>query len=166
MATYFRLQPEDEDPRALLEPENQKTEPWGAPEEGSPCDKCRGSGRTLYRCESCRKASPDRGCEFCHGRYEFDDVCPACKGTGKIADTERDGVSVFPAADALYRYMLRRDADVDGCTLLELEGDETGDIDFDADEGVMLIRPTRIVRSEPIDEERMRALEREIATEA
>ena len=61
---WYRLHPEDEDPRRLLDPSEQYSEPWGE-----------------------------------------DDAPP------------RDGVSVFPDEDALYRYMLDRDADVSGSVL-------------------------------------------------
>ena len=71
--------------------------------------------------------------------------CPACEGNGEIDDSERDGVSVFPDEDGLYRYMLKRDADLDGSKLVELEGEPSGDEDFDADEGAVLVKPSRIV---------------------
>jgi hypothetical protein len=51
---------------------------------------------------------------------------------------------VFPEEDGLYRYMLRRDADIENALLVELEGEPSGDEDFDADEGALLIRPRRI----------------------
>ena len=72
-------------------------------------------------------------------------------------------MSVFPEVDGLYRYMLKRDADLDGCLLVELEGEESEDEDFDADEGALLIRPTRIVDTRPVDTERIAQLRRELA---
>jgi hypothetical protein len=75
----------------------------------------------------------------------YEEECPACEGSGEIDDSERDGVSVFPDEEGLYRYMRRRDADLDGSLLVELEGEPSEDEDFDADEGALLIHPTRIV---------------------
>jgi hypothetical protein len=53
-------------------------------------------------------------------------------------------VSAFAEEDGLYRYMLRREADIDESQLLELEGEPSDDEDFDADEGAELIRPSRV----------------------
>jgi hypothetical protein len=134
---YFRLHPDDRDPAELLDPENQVSEPWGGTIWGR-CDKCGGSGRT----------------ERQHGEGE----CPACEGSGEIDDSQRDGVSVFPDEDGLYGYMVRRDADLEGAVLLELEGRRSDDEDFDADEGALLVHPTRIVDARPPDRERIARL--------
>jgi hypothetical protein len=123
---YYRLHPEDSDPEDLLDPEKQKTEPWGGTIYGK-CDKCEGEGKTW------------------HEHREQHDECPACKGTGEIDDSERDGVSVFRDEDALYEYMKRRGADIAGSVLVVLDGLESADRDFDADEGALLLRPERIV---------------------
>lgn len=138
MATYFRLHPEDEDPEDLLKPENQVSKPWGGADHG-PCDKCHSSGRL----------------------DGFGD-CPTCKGTGQITDSERRGVSVHADPDTLYRYMLRRDSDMDGSLLVELEGTESHDVDFDADEGALLVFPTRIVRAIDVDRDRIEQLRHEL----
>jgi DnaJ-class molecular chaperone len=163
VTTYFRLHPEDEDPQELLEPENQISKPWGGADRGR-CNKCGGSGRTTFRCASCTKQADPR-CEICHGDVEFDGDCPACRGTGEITEGERRGVSVFRAADGLYRYVLRRDADMAGSLVVELEGNESDDPDFDADEGALLVFPTRIVRATPLDRARIAALRGEIDDE-
>jgi len=135
---YFRLHPEDEDPQELLEPENQVSKPWGGADPG-PCDKCHRRGRT----------------KFLDGEER---ECPACKGTGSISDLERRGVSVFREADELYRYMLNRDSDMQGSILVCLEGRESDDVDFDADEGALLVFPTRIVAAMDVDRDRVHAL--------
>jgi hypothetical protein len=137
--TYFRLHPEGHDPQELLEPENQVSKPWGADEEGKPCDKCAGEGHS---------------------------ACPACKGTGRVIHTRRRGVSVFPDPDGLYRYMLRRDSDMEGSVLVELEGRESDDVDFDADEGALLVFPTKIVQTTDLDRRRIRELRSEVDEEA
>lgn len=143
MPTYFRLHPEDEDPQELLEPENQVSKPWGGVDAGR-CDKCGGSGRTTFK----------------FGNEEYEDDCPACKGSGEVTDAERRGVSVFPERDWLYSYMLRRESDVDGSLIVELEGERSDDVDFDADEGALLVFPTRIVEAVPLDRERIAELKR------
>jgi hypothetical protein len=156
--TYFRLHPPDQDPEALLDPEQQRSEPWSGTIFGR-CDKCGGSGETEHECESCRE-SPRDDCPSCHGRRRFMAECPACEGSGEVDDSARDGVSVFPEEDGLYRYMLGRDADIRGSQLVELEGRPTGDEDFDADEGALLVEPRRIVDVREPDLERVQALRR------
>jgi hypothetical protein len=41
--------------------------------------------------------------------------------------------------------MLVKEADLDDCVILELEAEPAGDLDFDADQGAMLVIPTVIV---------------------
>jgi hypothetical protein len=81
-----------------------------------------------------------------------------------VDDSCRDGVSVFPDEDGLYRYMIKRGADLDGCVLVELEGEQSPDDDFDADEGALLVRPTKIVDTRPLDRDRIEALRRQVGT--
>jgi hypothetical protein len=141
VTTYWRLHPDDESPEELLEPENQVSKPWGGADRG-PCDKCGTSGRL--------------------GGFG---ECPACRGSGEITDSQRRGVSVFSDPDGLYRYMLKRDTDMDGSLLVELEGTVSEDPDFDADEGALLVFPTRIVRAIDLDRGRIGELKRELARE-
>ena len=157
---YFRLHPGDEDPQDLLDPERQKTEPWGGTVYGR-CDKCDGSGETWHECESC-KEGVDESCPSCGGDLRYRGECPACEGSGEIDERSRDGVSVFPEEDGLYRYMVQRDADIEGSVVVKLAGEPTGDRDFDADEGAILVRPTRIVATAEPDWSRIEELRREI----
>ncbi len=62
---------------------------------------------------------------------------------------------MFPDEDGLYRYMVERGADFEGCVVVELEGHESEDEDFDADEGALLVIPTRIVDCRPVDGDRL-----------
>ena len=162
--TYYRLHPEDESPDELLEPENQVSKPWGGAEPG-PCDKCGRSGRTTFQCSSCTKQADPR-CEVCHGDVEFEGECPTCKGSGEKTDFERRGVGVFQDPDGLFRYMLRRESEMEGSVLVELEGSESDDVDFDADEGALLVVPTRIVQAKELDRSHIDELKRELAREA
>ena len=157
MQTYFRLESGDRDPSYLLDPEEQTSEPWGGTVYGR-CDKCGGDGRTEHECESCTAGDVDPDCPACGGRIHYMDECPACEGSGEIDDSSRDGVSVFPSAEGLYRYMSKRDVDLDGCVMVELAGEESKDEDFDADEGALLIRPERVVETHPLDGDKLAEL--------
>lgn len=151
MRTYFRIHPGASDPGELLSPAEHRCEPWGRSAHGEPCDKCGGAGEAPFRCESCLAAGADLDCPACAGRVEWRDRCPVCLGDGVIDDATRHGVSVFPALPGLLRYMERRGTDLSGDVVVELEGELTGDVDFDADEGALLVAPTRIVAVRPAD---------------
>jgi hypothetical protein len=159
--TYWRLHPENESPEELLDPAKQVSKPWGGADQGA-CDKCGGSGHVTFHCASCTKQADPR-CEVCHGDVTFEGDCPTCKGSGEISETERRGVSVFPDPDGLYRYMLRRESDMEGSVVVELEGKESHDVDFDADEGALLVFPARIVEVGKLDRDRIEELKRELA---
>ncbi len=62
---------------------------------------------------------------------------------------------MFPDEDGLYRYMIDRGADFEDCVVVELEGHVSDDEDFDADEGALLVIPTRIVDARPVDKDRL-----------
>jgi hypothetical protein len=162
--TYWRLHPEGESPEELLKPENQISKPWGGA-DGGRCDKCGGSGRVTFHCASCTKQADPR-CEVCHGDVEFEGECPTCKGTGEIADRERRGVSVFQDPDGLYRYMLRRDSDMEHSLLVGLQGTQSDDVDFDADEGALLVFPIRIVEVHDVDRDRIEELAGQVDRQA
>jgi hypothetical protein len=166
METYFRVEPGDRDPEDLLDPENHESEPWSGTVQGR-CDKCGGSGETEHECESCKAAGgPDPDCPSCGGELRFTGECPACEGTGEIDDSSRDGVSVFPDEDGLYRYMIKRDAELNGnCQLVQLEGEQAEDEDFDADEGALLIRPRRVVSAGELDWDRIEKLRAELGSD-
>ncbi len=80
----------------------------------------------------------------------WEDACPVCRGSGVIDGDPRHGVSVFPTVEGLYHYMLAKDADLD-CVILELEGERSDDVDFDADQGAQLVIPTFILSCAPVD---------------
>ena len=63
---------------------------------------------------------------------------------------------MFPDEDGLYRYMVERGADFEDCVVVELEGRESDDEDFDADEGALLVIPTEVLGARPVDKDRLR----------
>jgi hypothetical protein len=151
--TFFHACPTESDPARLLDPSRQVTEPWGEPERGR-CDKCGGSGTTVYECFSCMEAGADPGCPACRGRVRFEQTCPTCQGSGEIHRTQRRGIAVFPSREGLYRYLAwKNDADVEGKVVVELAGRLSDDCDLDADHGALLIFPERLVSVEPLDPE-------------
>ena len=159
MERFFRIDPAGEDPGRLLDPDRQRSEPWNGTIYGR-CVKCAGEGSTEHRCESCSDGGPDPGCPACGGKVSYRARCPACQGSGEVDDSCRDGVSVFPDESGLYRYMVRRGADLVDSVVVELEGRPTEDEDFDADEGALLVRPTRIVDCREPDWDQIEALRR------
>jgi hypothetical protein len=66
-------------------------------------------------------------------------------------------VSVFPTAEGLYHYLLATEADLVG-TLVELEAEPADDVDFDADQGAILVIPKSIERTRPIEPESVAAI--------
>jgi hypothetical protein len=146
--TYFHSSPVEEDPKDLLVPENQVSTPWGDADCG-PCDKCRGTGTVDYRCNSCLETGSDPACPACRGRVRFSGTCPTCEGDGEIDRVERRGVSVFPSAAGLRRYLEDRDVDLEEYRFVELKGERSDDVDLDADAGALLVFPSRIVRVGP-----------------
>ena len=128
----------------MLDDENQWTEPWGGSEHGTPCEKCRRLGVTEHRCWSCLLTSATPECPACAGRVRRLDTCPVCRGGGVVDGARRRGVSVYPRLEGLYHYMLANDAELDDCLVVELEAQRSPDVDFDADEGALLVLPTAI----------------------
>jgi len=156
--TFFHCHPDGEDPGVLLDPGRQVTEPWGEPEHG-PCDKCEGTGTTVYECFSCLEAGADPDCPACQGRVRFDQTCPTCLGAGEIHRTQRRGIAVFPRREGLYRYLAwKNDANVDGKVVVEVAGTLSDDCDLDADHGALLVYPDRVVSVEPLDAELVGAI--------
>lgn len=146
--TYFRAWDEDDDPDKLLDPNGQLSTPWGEPKHG-PCEKCGGTGRVEWRCRSCLAAGALHTCACCRGRISFVDRCPTCEGTGEVTRTTRDGVSVFPTLKGRYLYLAERGGTADGQVIVELDGALSDDVDLDADEGALLVKPERIVSVRP-----------------
>jgi DnaJ-class molecular chaperone len=159
------MNPTSEDPAGLLSDERQWTEPWGSSEDGASCDKCDGTGRTGHECWSCLLTGARENCPVCSGAVRWEDECPVCRGIGRVDGEPRPGVSVFPTVEGLYRYMLATDADVDECLIVELDADPAGDVDFDADQGAMLVIPRRIAGCAAVDREMVRRVEERIGSE-
>ena len=145
------MNPTSEEPGRLLREEGQWTEPWGSSEDGTSCEKCDGTGMTRHDCWSCLLTGGRASCPVCSGRVRWDGECPVCRGGGKVDGEPRHGVSVFPTLEGLYHYMLVRDADLDECVIVELEARPAEDVDFDADQGAMLVIPTQVRGCESVD---------------
>ncbi len=141
-----------DDPAELLARENQRTEPWGGSEHGSPCDKCSSQGSTDHRCWSCLLTSPAADCPACAGKVRWHYVCPVCRGSGVVDGKPRQGISTFPRLEGLYHYMLANDADLDDCVTVQLDARGADDLDFDADEGAVLVIPTAVNECLAVDQ--------------
>jgi DnaJ-class molecular chaperone len=151
------MQSPDEDPRALLNEEHQWCAPWGGSEDGKRCDKCQGNGRTGYECWSCLLTGRNPSCPACRGRVRWEGECPVCRGSGKVDGNARRGVSVFPTVEGLYHYLLATETDLVGL-LVELEADPAEDPDFDADQGALLVIPSQIVSTRPVEPEQAQTI--------
>lgn len=147
------MNPTSEEPSALLTEEGQWTEPWGSSDDGALCDKCEGRGKTLHECWSCKLAGARRSCPVCRGTVRWEAECPVCRGDGRVDGRPRHGVSVFPRLEGLYHYMVVKGAELDDCVIVELEGERAPDIDFDADQGAVLVIPTAILGGAGVDPE-------------
>jgi hypothetical protein len=91
--------------------------------------------------------------------------CPVCRGRGEVDGKPRRGVSAFPTAEGLYHYLLKTEAELVGM-LVELEADQADDVDFDADQGAILVIPTAVERMRPIEPDALdtiRALSERVA---
>lgn len=148
----YRVSSSSEDPARLLTDAGQWTEPWGeGSNEGEPCDKCGGDGETMHECCSCLLSGASDACPVCAGAVRWEAGCPVCRGSGRIDGAPRHGVSVFPTLEGLYRYMIVKHADLDDCVTLELDAIRADDLDFDADQGALLVIPTAILACHPVD---------------
>ena len=147
----YRIEPGSNDPARCLTEEAQWTEPWGGSNDGEPCDKCEGSGSTGYECWSCLLTGARPDCPVCAGQVRWEDRCPVCRGSGEIDGKPRRGVSVFPTAEALYHYLLSKGAELEDSVVVELEAEAADDVDFDADQGALLVIPTALISTSPAD---------------
>jgi hypothetical protein len=103
----------------------------------------------------------DESCPVCSGRVRWEDVCPVCRGDGTIDGKPRHGVSAFPTVEGLYHYMLANDADLAECVIVEMDAQPAGDVDFDADQGAMLVIPHEIKRCVEVDRARFEQIARQ-----
>jgi hypothetical protein len=88
---------------------------------------------------------------------EFEDLCPACEGSGEISRTKRGGVSVFPTEEGLYRYLVEQEAELEHTIVVEVAGGLSSDRDLDADSGALLVHPSAIVSACRLDPNRRTA---------
>jgi hypothetical protein len=90
--------------------------------------------------------------------------CPVCRGSGEVDGKPRRGISVFPTAEGLYHYLIATEAELVG-VLVELEAEPADDVDFDADQGAILVIPTEIRHTRPIEPEAIETI-RSLSEEA
>ena len=62
------------------------------------------------------------------------------------------GRGAFPTAEGLYHYLLATEAELVGF-LVELDAEPSGEVDFDADQGAVLVIPTAIQNVRPMQPE-------------
>lgn len=84
--------------------------------------------------------------------YGDDAECGACDGTGTITEPARRGVSACRSIRELAAYMEETCGDLRGTVLVELDGPVSGDNDFDAAAGALLILPAEIISVTPVAE--------------
>lgn len=58
----------------------------------------------------------------------------------------------------LYRYLIERDAELDGTVVVELGGRLSADSDLDADRGALLLLPNQIIARHAIDPKQVEEL--------
>jgi hypothetical protein len=61
-------------------------------------------------------------------------------------------VSTFPKLEGLYHYMLANRADLDDCVIVALDARPANDVDFDADQGAVLVIPTGVRECFSVDQ--------------
>lgn len=118
--------------RALLDPANWVSQTWKETRVG--CTTCNGTGRNW---------DPED---------EEPVPCGTCDGRGEIDEPARRGVSVCRSLHELASYMDQTWGDVRDTVVIELTGEVSGDEDFDAKAGCMLVLPTRIISVTPIEQ--------------
>jgi hypothetical protein len=157
------MNPAGADPLELLREEEQWTAPWGDSEEDERCDKCGGAGRTICRCWSCSLTGASGRCPVCHGAVRWERECPVCRGSGRIDGSPRRGISVYPTIEGLYHYMIESGGELDDCVVVELDAEPSQDVDFDADQGAMLVIPTAVRSCLPFDSQLAARVRRQAA---
>ena len=136
---YYRIQEAEDDWADILDPAGWVSTLW-AGEGWLPCPKCGGTGTvTVY---------PSDDPEDWHERD-----CRKCGGTGQLDDSTRRGVSVCASLEDLYLYFCGRHAELTDRWVVELEGRESEEEDWDAADGAVLIYPTKVVSVTPLDPE-------------
>ena len=89
-------------------------------------------------------------CRACHGMGEMScadgtEICGVCDGRGEREDV-RAGTSCCRTLEDLRAYLSGRSWTRKGCVVVEIEGREGPEEDWDADEGAVLLVEARIVR--------------------
>jgi hypothetical protein len=130
MDTFYRIHPADEAPESILGESRWESRVW--------------VGEAYKRCTACN----GEGIHWVSADDFSDDMttepCAACDGEGQVEDVRR-GVSCCRSIDDLRSYFADRGADLTGDQLITLDGELSDDDDYDADDGAVLVLPSRIV---------------------
>jgi hypothetical protein len=116
--SYYRIHPANKAPESILDAGNWQSRVWVG-ERYKRCEACNGEGRV--------DDSWDDGEKY---HYEWKQ-CDACDGAGEVEDVRR-GVSCCESVEDLKEYFADRGAEIEGCWLIELEGELSDDDDHDA----------------------------------
>ena len=84
-------------------------------------------------------------CPDCRGHG-----CERCDWDGDIEEQPRRGVSACRTLAELAAYMEDAWGDVRGTVVIELDGDVSGDDDFDGRHGALLVLPEQIISVTPV----------------
>jgi hypothetical protein len=128
MSTWYRIQDADRDPRALLAPANWVSTPWQP--AVVTCPGCNGTGQNWDDGEML--------------------PCEQCDGDGQGEDAPRRGVSACRSLHELAKYMDQSWGDCRGTVVIEMDGGVSGDEDFDAAAGALLVLPSEILSVTPV----------------
>lgn len=134
---YYRIQDANKNPQDLLNPSNWESTVWTG-EVYKKCEACNGAGEIVLRNEDGKPKSDG------YGDIETE-PCEICNGDREVKDNTRHGISCCESLQQLENYFETRSADLANVVVVAFEGRESDEEDWDADEGAVLVFPSKIV---------------------